>query len=63
MNKKLEKLLAEFDEIGFGNQARIPGGKYGAKRVELKDFIRTVYEEGFVDGFNNAMGNTELKEL
>lgn len=30
----------EFDEIGFGNQARIPGGKYGAKRVELKDFIK-----------------------
>lgn len=30
-----------FDEIGFGNQARIAG----AKRVELKDFIRRLLEE------------------
>lgn len=29
----------DFDEIGFGNQMRVPGGKYGAKRVELKSFI------------------------
>ena len=34
----------KFDEIGFGNQARISGGKYGAKRVELKDFIRQLLE-------------------
>ena len=31
----------EFDEIGFGNQMRVPGGKYGAKRVELKSFLRS----------------------
>lgn len=30
----------EFDEIGFGNQARI----VGAKRVELKDFLRKTIE-------------------
>ena len=41
---KPEKLIGweeEFDEIGFGNQMRIPGGKYGAKRVELKSFLHS----------------------
>lgn len=36
---------AEFDEIGFGNQMRVPGGKYGAKRVELKTFIFHLLQE------------------
>ena len=39
-DKVMKAKMKEFDEIGFSNQARIPGGKYGAKRVELKDFIR-----------------------
>ena len=30
---------------------------------DLREAIKQKYEEGFVDGFNNAMGNTELKEL
>ena len=39
-DKVMKAKMKEFDEIGFGNQTIIPGGKYGAKRVELKDFIR-----------------------
>lgn len=35
----------EFDAIGFGNQARIPGGKYGAKRIELKQFIQQTIDK------------------
>ena len=35
---KQEKWVEQFDEIGFGNQARI----VGVKRVELKDFIRSL---------------------
>ena len=40
IDKVMKAKMKEFNEIGFGNQARIPGGKYGTKRVELKDFIR-----------------------
>lgn len=35
-DKYTEEVLREFDEIGFGNQARI----VGTKRRELKDFLR-----------------------
>ena len=37
--------MKEFNEIGFGNQAIIPGGKYGAKRVELKDWLTTALSQ------------------
>ena len=38
---KDNKWIKRFDEIGFGNQARI----VGAKRVELKDFISSLLKE------------------
>ena len=41
IDKVMKAKMKEFDEIGFSNQARIPGGKYGAKRVELKDWLTT----------------------
>lgn len=40
-----DKLREEMREIGFGNQAIIPGGKYGAKRVELYDFVQSKIKE------------------
>jgi len=41
----LQKTLAAFDEIGFGNQARI----VGTKRVELKDFIVKAIKDAVED--------------
>jgi len=30
---------------------------------DLREKIKQKYEKGFKDGFNNAMGNTNLKDL
>ena len=45
INKVMKAKMKEFNEIGFGNQAIIPGGKYGAKRVELKDWLTTALSQ------------------
>ena len=45
IDKVMKAKMKEFDEIGFSNQARIPGGKYGAKRVELKDWLTTALSQ------------------
>ena len=46
----MEKQIEEFETIGFGNQVRIPGGKYGAKRIELINYLihsmQKAYDEG-----------------
>lgn len=39
-NPTQDQLMQEFDELGFGNQAVIRG----TRRVELKDWLRNVYE-------------------
>lgn len=41
-----EEVLKEFDDIGFGNQARI----VGAKRVELLDFLSQALDEAYIKG-------------
>jgi len=45
IDKVMKAKMKEFNEIGFGNQAIIPGGKYGAKRVELKDWLTTALSQ------------------
>lgn len=53
----------EFDEIGFGNQAMIPGGKYGVKRVELKTFISNLLKserERIREGVQEMIDHIEI---
>lgn len=59
MNKQTPEWEKEFDEIGFGNQAMIPGGKYGAKRVELKKFISQIRQEAHADAQSDILDTLE----
>ena len=62
-DKVMKAILKEFDETGFGNQARIPGGKYGAKRVELKDWLVKTLSQATAEARERIMGEMgKLKE-
>ena len=55
-NKELINWEKEFDQIGFGNQARI----VGVKRVELKDFIIEALDRAREEGWQ--IGHKQTKE-
>ena len=58
IDKVMKAKMKQFNEIGFGNQAIIPGGKYGAKRVELKDWLTTALSQAQAE----ARGEMLLKD-
>ena len=55
LDKIIEKQVEKYDEIGFGNQARI----VGAKRVESKQFLRQAIRQAVEE----VLGEVEIPEF
>ena len=59
----MEKQIEEFEAIGFGNQMRIPGGQYGAKRIELINFLITSMQKAYEEGKKTKIKDFAIQQL